>query len=859
MNNGSTIMIQPIARMFIRAVYIAIAVHGCWHSAVAQQTGPVAVYRERGDPTGAITTAAMFDGSGKLMFDVAGRGVYVVDTVSWNAHQITELDNMGAYEYSTIVRRKTGGVACLQFGSAGGRLWKFDEGLAITRDTLPERIDTLNYFTAVKYKTANTLFFSISMPSAQPPLYRNVMSFDGCDTWVDLPRNRHATLVANDRVGGALTQGDSDKYCDIVHPYSSGSEGIKPQKTPILARRNKTSETSEYFNIGFYGRDTVLWIDDVKGSMILGIGALGDTIAAFVGSSVQTAAGRTVNIVRNHCQIMYSATRRVFLLDSNGLIHEYRKGQWHTIDTLRFKHASLLMPLFGPEQVYYPTMMPGGKTGYTILHLNDSVEQEVRMKEYYDGYNNIRFYPAIHPNIVPATHSWNGPMILTLKSGRGYILSSTLRDIQDVEPYPMLYGFSGSKGEAPFIVSYPGHMVRLESSGVGRLVSVTTSGNEVSLSRSFKPSPSSLTTSGMRIPSVSASDILVPGVRLMQFRRDGTFLRIVGDLPSTSALRTDADHILIGNGTKIYRWSNDTIIDSVDVRVLLTSADSVASGFIGTMLAINDTTVISFVSGLHLFDNENLVPVPYRCGGIVRSADNGLSWKASNLPDQDPYFLGVIRVDSNVIVASYTTMVRDTLKRNNLEYSEERRNETLFTIMEDCHVIRSTDNGITWSKVYSRPVNKGFRFIGSSGVRLADGRLIINGIDGPLESFDNGLSWDYHEPGFNEATEVITFFTDDEAEEVHYCTTTGVFKNRLVTASVQDQESSTSNNQPSEARTWTSHLRAWSSAGYTCTTLTTLTGETLRPFTAPTPGVYVAQLADQGGRSITRKVMVIEE
>jgi hypothetical protein len=260
-----------------------------------------------------------------------------------------------------------------------------------------------------------------------------------------------------------------------------------------------------------------------------------------------------------------------------------------------------------------------------------------------------------------------------------------------------------------------------------------------------------------------------------------------------------------------------------------------------------------------LFDNENLVPVPYRCGGIVRSADNGLSWKASNLPDQDPYFLGVIRVDSNVIVASYTTMVRDTLKRNNLEYSEERRNETLFTIMEDCHVIRSTDNGITWSKVYSRPVNKGFRFIGSSGVRLADGRLIINGIDGPLESFDNGLSWDYHEPGFNEATEVITFFTDDEAEEVHYCTTTGVFKNRLVTASVQDQESSTSNNQPSEARTWTSHLRAWSSAGYTCTTLTTLTGETLSTFTAPTPGVYVAQLADQGGRSITRKVMVIEE
>ena len=197
----------------------------------------------------------------------------------------------------------------------------------------------------------------------------------------------------------------------------------------------------------------------------------------------------------------------------------------------------------------------------------------------------------------------------------------------------------------------------------------------------------------------------------MQFDRDGRFLSIVTEQASTSALRIDSSNILIGNGTVVYHWTNGSITDTTDVRPLLVSTDTLESGFIGSMSALNGTTVLAFVSGLHLYDNENLVSRPYRCGGIVRSTDNGQSWKASQLPDQDPYFLGFIRVDSNVLVASYTKVVRDTLKRNNLNYEEERRNETLFTTMEDCQVVRSTDNGVTWTKVYSRPVNKGFRFI----------------------------------------------------------------------------------------------------------------------------------------------------
>lgn len=850
-------MTQQHVSLLTRVVGIASLLLVSIGSAFAQNAGPVAIYRERGDPFWVNTTPTMFNGSGTIMFEVVGRGVYVVDTVTWRARKVDEVDNMPSYEYSTFLQRKSGGMACLQTGSAGMRLWKFDEALNVLRDTLPDRIDTQNIFTAIKYQTPVALYFPISRPWANPPVRRSLMSFDGCDSWVDLPVPGNITLLANDGIGGALTRKDGANCYSILHPYTNDLNNNKPVQTPILATRNNEYETDDAFHKAILGIDTVIWIDEIRGKMVIGIGALGDTVASFLGSSFQTADGTTVNILKKKCHLLNTATRRVFLVDAIGAVHEYRKGQWHTIDTVRFRTSS--SPIYGPEQVYFSAKTSSGEAGEVFLHLSDSIVQEFRIKSYFDGYNSIRSYPSVHPNVTPFTFNWNGPTVLKMKSGHGYLLSSTLRDIEDIRTYPMLYGFVAQSGTKPFVVSYHGHMVQPESTGAGRLVTATTNGDQVQVSRAFQPAPSKLTTVGMRMASVSATDILAPGLQLMQFDRDGRFLSVITEQASTSALRLDSSNILIGNGTAVYHWTNGSITDTTDVRPLLVSTDTLESGFIGSMSTLNDTTVLAFVSGLHLYDNEYLVSHPYRCGGIVRSTDNGQSWEASQHPDQDPYFLGFIRVDSNVLVASYTKVVQDTLKRNNLIYEEERRNETLFTTMEDCQVVRSSDNGITWTKVYSRPVNKGFRFIGSSGVRLADGRLIINGIDQPLESFDNGLSWDFHDPVFTEPTDVISFFTDDAAEDIYYCTTTGVFKNRLVTSTVEDQKIIHSNNQPAEARRWNSHLAAWTNEGYTCTTLTTLLGEIISPLTAPSPGVYVARLVDQSCRVTTRKIMVVEE
>jgi len=293
--------------------------------------------------------------------------------------------------------------------------------------------------------------------------------------------------------------------------------------------------------------------------------------------------------------------------------------------------------------------------------------------------------------------------------------------------------------------------------------------------------------------------------------------------------------------------------DSVDVRTRLTQSDTIGSGFLSTMIPIGDTAVVGFVSGLHIYDSESLEVHPYRCGGIVRITDKGQSWQRVSVPHVDPYFLGTITGSNGVLIASYTTVVRDTAKMRQEEL-RQRNHEPLFTTMQDCHIIRSDDGGLTWQKVYSRSANLGFRFVGGSGIRLNDGKLLINGVDGVHESLDNGITWDFHEAGFSEQTNVISLFTDNDAQDIYYCTTTGVFKSQRATSVEQEDEHATTGNLT--ARTWTGHQQAWAQAGQSCIGLATIVGSTMVPLAAPAPGLYRAQLRGNDGATTTQVVLV---
>ncbi len=141
---------------------------------------------------------------------------------------------------------------------------------------------------------------------------------------------------------------------------------------------------------------------------------------------------------------------------------------------------------------------------------------------------------------------------------------------------------------------------------------------------------------------------------------------------------------------------------------------------------------------------------------------------------------------------------------------------------------------------------------------MADGRLLINGPDGMLQSFDGGKTWDFLFPDFEEITDVISFFTDDVAQDIYYCTTTGVFKQRLVATSVDTQDPVVTECDTGYANTWNDHLRTWERSGTSCAELTTLEGGTIRADFPPPPGIYFARLIDKDGRLTIRRILVIE-
>jgi len=210
-----------------------------------------------------------------VLFEVVQRGLYVTDTVSWLARQIPEIANMGSFEKSIFVRRKRGGVACQQWGSAGNRLWKFDESSNIWSDTLPERVDTFNLYIGTKPYTDHTMFFAIYAPNLNPPVHRPGVTFDECDTW-PVVKDLNG-LIGNDGSGGFWARRPASNHYAILHPWTNAFALGKSVQTPI-GFRDYNGPTFLPIDKAFYGSDTTIWIQSLGFyNSDLGIGALGDT------------------------------------------------------------------------------------------------------------------------------------------------------------------------------------------------------------------------------------------------------------------------------------------------------------------------------------------------------------------------------------------------------------------------------------------------------------------------------------------------------------------------------------------------------------------------------------------------------
>jgi hypothetical protein len=198
------------------------------------------------------------------------------------------------------------------------------------------------------------------------------------------------------------------------------------------------------------------------------------------------------------------------------------------------------------------------------------------------------------------------------------------------------------------------------------------------------------------------------------------------------------------------------------------------------------------------------------------------------------------------ICAHYTNLVIDTLVKP--EKPENPLTEDLNHTMDDRTIVRSTDNGATWQQVYRSSARRAFRMLGGNGIRLRDGRLLLITVDDILESTYDGLTWDFHLSGIQEAVDPISIFTDDAGSVIYYCTDKGLYKSEAITSVLDDQPLSRA---VRTASTWANHQSLWVSSGRHCVSLTNLIGEVVycNATYIPLPGLYIAEIEVHNTRS----------
>jgi len=278
---------------------------------------------------------------------------------------------------------------------------------------------------------------------------------------------------------------------------------------------------------------------------------------------------------------------------------------------------------------------------------------------------------------------------------------------------------------------------------------------------------------------------------------------------------------------------------------MLPGGDTLRAGYISSLQPYGDSTVVALVNGLKLEDAESLEIAPLASGGILISHNRGATWELAHSNTSEPYFLGMVQSRLGDIIASYTTLVRDTVlqPRDAVDIIDEK----LSHRMEDRVVIRSTDNGSTWTEVYRTPINRGFRLLGGDGVRLKDGRLLLITVDGVLESTDDGGTWTFHEHGIQDNVGIISLFTNDEGSSVYYCTDRGLYRNNVLTH-VADFASSVVD-KVLEAKPWSAFLADWNTSNAQYVSITDVLGHTSTQITIPSSGLYILKVRTNGSLS----------
>jgi len=815
------------------AILLTIQASVC-HYANAQNVE--LIYRERDVSQSQGAPILSLHGESSQLFLSIGRvGVY---TLSWPDLSLAEvLGTQGSdgYEYQYPCDCKNGDVLLHQRGFWGNRLLKLDGAGKAKKVVTPGE----ELFSVTIHGSGA---LSIVVVDQDSNIF-NYTTLDCGETWFE---NEGLPMTS---LKGAVLMYESDPFrCSIAR------HGLGNRSYPISLKSNNNGLGPR--SIALVGKDSIVWVapsDKANVPDTIWYADIQDSsLKRF--ETVLTVGGVADSILLKDIALLSTSAGMTFAFHRSGWYARLHGGSWTVVDTIPPMATGLV--LFNSSTIsikdnvirYISSSQTGSKLVTVIL---DSVEHPFTSITLDPTPLNLGGMSTLSSNLAGLV--WNKTTrsnVLLTDGGVMLTLGSIARDISVLPLIPIQFGFTDDVGD-PVVIPYSDCSVSATPSGVGELRSSNVRGEKRWGNKLFGPRVQS--SKGLRTPFVGQAEVLSPGDRVRQFTRDGRFIKMIYNKPATAVARLTDSTLMIGNGTMIIVLKAGGIVDSVDISSTVCT-DAVVAGYVNSISTAGDGSLLAFVNGLRLYDLETLETKPWRCGGILRSLDTGRTWLPCETPLESPYYLGSIRTASRAIVTSATTVVRDTtpVLTQDLVEPEESLNHTF----SDRVVIRSTDNGATWTQVYHSPRNSSFRLVGGDGVITKDGTLLLMTTDGVLKSTNDGLDWDYHIPvGMDLGAEIISMFQDTVGSPVYYCTTVGLYKEQSATGVHDDRQRS--GPQLHAARTWNDHITFWKRSGVEVKRLFSVLGVEM-PLTGPPPGLYMAECATDSSIRV-EPILVVSE
>ncbi|MBU3678487.1 MAG: exo-alpha-sialidase [Candidatus Kapabacteria bacterium] len=544
---------------------------------------------------------------------------------------------------------------------------------------------------------------------------------------------------------------------------------------------------------------------------------------------------------------------RLYMISSDDWYAEWLHGQWVLRDSVPGISAA-------SANVQYTPLMTVNRTSAKELEYSkvDLTRDSTQVQQ---GAIRPGFFvslgegfKSISDSLIQVYHiAESRPIALVRGDGEVLWLNELCRDLEPLKVIPTLLGFTDSSENA--VVVGPHDMAIVKEAGRPGLVRASAVRGETHFYANLH-GPRIQSRRGLRTPFIGESEVIMPGTTVKQLSRDGRYMATLHDGPATAVLRMRSTELIVADSCVIRVFgSGDSV--SFDLSRLDTTS-SAGTGFVSSMTEMPDGSVVAFVNGMEIWDNESLENKPYRGGFIAHSTDKGRTWKRSSQPLESPYFLGHLLLPDGSIVASATRVVRDTapVKSDDQAPPLETKNHSAL----DHFVVRSADMGRSWNLVHTSYCSTPYRLLGGNGVVEANGTLILLANDGVLGSKDNGLTWElYDVPGIPAGTYVISMFQYEQGKRVYYCTSTGVYGTRVTSGVEQNSGAavSTVTDVGHLAMSWQEHLNQWQRSDLTLLALYTLTGERIQVQRGIT-GTYVAHLST-GSATLQRLILVLND